>query len=116
MSIATYDHWTQLSRRKPTRREVMRRELPYGIWIEKNGAEVLFNRDYRPIWRRRPGGNVSRVRDPIGPSGEMWIYWVSQDHFYNDGCTPWHDAKSRKRCEAILAEWLAARVVDGRAP
>jgi hypothetical protein len=116
MSIAyDIDHWSKLSPRKPTKNEVMRRELPYGIWRENDGSEVLFNRGYNPIWRRRPDGSVRRVRDPIGPNGKMWIHWVSQDHFFNDACTPWHDAKSRKRCEAILREWLAARVVDLRA-
>jgi hypothetical protein len=110
MRIATYDiyHWVKRSQRKPTKNERMRAELPYGIWTEADGSEVLFNRDYHPIWRRKPDGTVSRVDDPIR-HGKMWIHWV------NDGCTPWHDAASRKRCEAILREWLATRVVDLRA-
>jgi hypothetical protein len=107
MTVAKFDiyHWTKRSRRKPTKYERMRAELPYGIWREADGSEVLFNRDYWPLWRRKPDGTVSRVDDPIR-HGKMWIHWVAQDHFFNDSNPPWHNAATRELCEAILRDWL----------
>ena len=31
--------------------------LPYGIWTCADGREILFNRDYKPIWSRMNGRN-----------------------------------------------------------
>lgn len=41
--------------------------LPYGMWTCENGAQVLFNRNYTPIWVKYPNGVVSS----IGPA--TWI-------------------------------------------
>jgi hypothetical protein len=105
MTIATiYDRDTRRWRR-PTKYERMRAELPYGLWTEEDGSQVLFNRDYHPIWRRKPDGTVGGVDDPIGPNGKRWIYWISQDHFFNDGNPPWRNEKTRDFCFRILNRW-----------
>src|ERR1700719_1158728 len=99
--------WVKRSKRKPTRYEGMRAELPYGVWREADGAEVLFTRDYHPIWRRAADGSVSRITSPVGQvaPGRVWIHWVAQNWFFNDSNTPWHCAETRRRCEAILRDW-----------
>jgi hypothetical protein len=82
---------------------------PYGKWTCADGREVLFNRQYWPILERRPGEPV-RVARP----GE-WVRWRTQDHFFDDGDSPWrgddhHRFRPRSiaaldRVNAVLAEW-----------
>jgi hypothetical protein len=59
--------------------------LPYGYWTESDGARVVFSRDYKPLWRLRPGVRPERV-EPW-----KWIKWRSQDHLWEDAHTPWAD-------------------------
>jgi hypothetical protein len=55
-----------------------RAKLLYGIWKTKSGDEVLFDRKYRPKWRRKPDGAVA----PADPAewvddivqGSSWLY------------------------------------------
>jgi hypothetical protein len=70
--------------------------LPYGIWTCGDGSEVLFNRDYEPLWRRLPDG-TARPEEP-----DEGIEWVRMDPFYDDG-TP-----TRQRLKAgrdALRKW-----------
>jgi hypothetical protein len=110
VTTAYFNHrpWVKRSRRKPTKYERMRAELPYGIWRERDNSEVLFNRDYSPLWRRKSDGSVSRVDDPIGAGGKRWIHWVDQRWFFNDGNPPWRNRATRELCEAILRDWLGS--------
>ena len=85
-------------------RELCRSRLPYGMWVDATGRQVLFNRRYQPIWQREPGAKAKTI-DP----GEH-IPYVSQIWFYNDGCTPWHNAKSRWCCLRVLQAWGAERL------
>jgi hypothetical protein len=81
----------------------MRADLPYGVWTCADGRAVLFNRGYRPIWQRRPGqaGTLADAAE--------WVPFVRQAWFYTDRDPPWRSAASRRRCEAVLAEWSARR-------
>ena len=76
---------------------------PYGIWTTEDGREVLFNRDYQPIWQRRSG-------EPPEPADRKeWVKGIlSQRWFYKDG-TP--ESQKHARGAAILAEW-GVRVPD----
>ena len=85
--------------RQPTRREQVRATMPYGKWTTEDGREVLFNRDYMPIWQRLPDGTVS-VADK-----DEWVPWVRQDQFYHDGNGPWHYITTRRNCQSILDMW-----------
>jgi hypothetical protein len=80
----------------------LRHKLPYGMWTCEDGREVLFNRDYQPIWSR----NINH--QPIANDPEEWIKWKGQKWFYNDSTTPWRDKKSYEVCENILKEWGVA--------
>jgi hypothetical protein len=55
-----------------------RQNLPYGKWTCADGREVLFNRGYKPIWERCPGG-AARPADR-----SEWIPWLKQEWFYDD--------------------------------
>jgi hypothetical protein len=85
-------------------RKHMCQQLPYGLWVERDGSGVLFNRYYTPIWRRTCDGITSRVTDPPRwPDGRIWINWTRQVHFYDFRFTPWHHAEARELCEEVLA-------------
>lgn len=61
----------------------MRLYVPYGEWTEVDGARVLFSRDYKPMWRLREGSAPERV-EPW-----LWIKFIKQNWFWNDGNPPW---------------------------
>jgi hypothetical protein len=75
---------------------VMRRwlTLPYGLWVDATGREVLFNRAYQPIWQRVDGA-------VLAADSSEWIAWKSQRWFYKDADTSQHAALCR-HLELIL--------------
>jgi hypothetical protein len=90
-----------------------RRWLPYGMWTCADGREVLYNRDYHPIWQRRPG----KAAEKANPS--EWVHWVKSEHFFDDGWGAiWGDsaaaAEARAPIERILLDFLYGAPVRGR--
>jgi hypothetical protein len=77
--------------------ESSRSKLFYGQWITADGTVVLFDRKYRPRWRRTPDGTVT----PADPS--QWVDGIVQESwFYSDRCS----LPDRKQINArIVAEW-----------
>jgi hypothetical protein len=75
----------------------LRLYLPYGHWIEVDGAKVLFSRDYKPMWRLREGAGVERL------SPSLWIRSREQVHYWGDANTPWGLVEVRHKMEALLA-------------
>jgi len=61
--------------------------LAYGIWTEEDGSEVLFSRDYMPLWRLRKNERPARV-SPI-----EWIKYTDQRWFWTDADAPWDDVQ-----------------------
>ena len=55
-----------------------KRERVYGVYIEADGGEVLFNRAYEPMLRRK------KTRDEYPTKATGWINHVDQHHFYSD--------------------------------
>jgi hypothetical protein len=71
----------ELPRSVNERRQILRKRLPYGVYVLADGSEVLYNRDYNPI---DSSGNVI-----LNDSGKpLWVNHDSQYFFYNDGCVP----------------------------
>ncbi len=64
------------------------RLLPYGFWIERDGAYVLFDRNYCPIVRIRRYGRLEIV-----PPFER-IRWVKHRWFYEDVTAPYLDPQT----------------------
>lgn len=60
----------------------LRLKLAYGKWTTDVGREVVYNRRYRPIWERWPGGSWE-----VADYGEFVDRIVSHAYFYNDGNT-----------------------------
>jgi len=74
---------------------------PYGKWFCEDGSEVLFNRDYTPIWSRRKDGSIERI-DPA-----KRIDYIDTEFYYDDRTAPYYygNTKTLRSCEAILKEW-----------
>jgi hypothetical protein len=77
----------------------MRLYLPYGKWNCADGTEVLFNRDYRPIWEKRPDGTV------IAANPDEWIRVSKQEFCYGGLLSPDSDMATFRLCCNILKEW-----------
>ncbi len=87
-------------RRRPASTLVsLRSEFPYGKWTCIDGREVLFNRDYKPIWQRNPSGLVA----PANRS--EWVPFIKQEWIYSEGQEPWCSRESRLACIRLLASW-----------
>lgn len=79
----------------------MRLHLPYGKWKCADGREVLFNRDYCPIWERSSNGIVM----PIEP--DVYVHHDDSEFYFDDGNAPYYDNNSStvKNCLSVLNDW-----------
>jgi hypothetical protein len=82
----------------------LRLYLPYGRWTCKDGSEVLYNREYCPLWRRTKDGTVSAV------SPAMDFRKEGSEGYFDDRSAPYYrgNAKRLMICMAILNEWGVA--------
>lgn len=72
--------------------------MPYGLWVCANGREVLFDRQYRPLFERPAAGEPAVVADVC-----EWVMEIKgTERFYSDG-TP--EPEKRKRAIAALQKW-----------
>jgi hypothetical protein len=74
----------------------MRLYLPYGHWVESDGARVLFSRDYKPLWRLRNGKAPERIEPWV------WIKFQEQTWFWDDSNPPWKDEATKLKMEKLL--------------
>lgn len=78
--------------------------LPYGMWTCADGREVLFNREYCPIWQRYPGKPAEKA------DSDEWVSWVKQQYLF-DGREIWGrtkiQIKARAPLEQALTDFLA---------
>lgn len=77
----------------------MRIVLPYGKWTCVDGTEVLFNRDYFPIWKKQANG-VIIAADPL-----EWVRFSKEEYFFGDHNNPYEDRDSNRVCMTQLHEW-----------
>lgn len=78
----------------------IRKLLPYGVWKCADGRDVLFNRDYQPIFDRRVGSG------PVPADPQEWVKHIDEEKwFYSDVDPPWCDYAARRRCLAVLRDW-----------
>jgi hypothetical protein len=57
--------------------------LPYGFYSEADGAVVIFNRRYAPLWRIKSSGERELAHG--------WIDHVRQMWFFSDANPPWRN-------------------------
>lgn len=87
---------------QPLRR--LRHRMPYGKWTCADGREVLFNRDYKPIWQKMPGQPAEAA------DAEERVPFKKQEWFYQDGTQPWRSADTERACNQVLLDWGLAAV------
>jgi hypothetical protein len=81
--------------------------VPYGQWTCADGRLVLFNRNYTPIYERRPDA-LGRVADH-----SEWVEWLRQEFFFNDGNSPvswwyvpaWEWQPVVRHINKLLVDW-----------
>lgn len=73
--------------------------LPYGYWTLRDGSEVIFARDYLPIWRVS-GGIVQRL-DPW-----LWIEGIEETTVFSSqlGTVVWSRGPAREQALEHLAQ------------
>jgi hypothetical protein len=76
--------------------------FPYGVFNLSDGREILFDRNYTPLWERLANGTV-QCADPLEtPRG-------NETFFFNDN-PPWHQQyEANKQLRRLLVRW---RVID----
>lgn len=72
--------------------------FPYGKFFEDDGAEVIFDRRYRPICRVFPDGRV----EGVNPS--QWINFTDQNWFYHSGNHPRNDKSTRAALLSLIEQ------------
>lgn len=76
-----------------------RLRLPYGRWVEPDGAIVLFSRDYKPLWRLRHGEKP----EPVEPW--LWIRHEGREEWlWTPRETPWRGPETLRKLEAVLTD------------
>ncbi len=70
--------------------------LPYGVWKLSDGSEVVFSRDYLPMWR------ISNDRtERIAPW--LWIKGIVEEiHFASPGTATWASGSAREKAVGYL--------------
>ncbi|MFC7523129.1 DUF5623 domain-containing protein [Parapedobacter sp. GCM10030251] len=78
----------------------MRLCLPYGKWKRGDGSEVLFNRDYCPIWQKSASGEVTAIQP------DVYVQYQSSTHYYDDRSAPYYDnEQTPQTCLSVLKDW-----------
>jgi hypothetical protein len=83
----------------PLRTFLLRLSMPYGMYICNDGREVLFNREYQPIWSR----SDCKVKQA---SPNEYIERTKQIWFYNDSAQPWNSTTVYKHCENVMIKFF----------
>jgi hypothetical protein len=76
------------------------RRRVYGIWTLADGREVLFDRDYRALYSRRPG-EPAEIADPQRPQDiiKERFLWADRDSLYSI-CPA-----TQRKIQAVLQAW-----------
>lgn len=117
-TVAFYHNWGPLTaaddevtvcrdQSRASKFKPLRLVLPYGKWTCEDGTEVLFNRDYCPIWKKLPSGEVVGL-DP----NEFVEHSDKKEEWFYIGVCPIDKPKILKMCLDVLRVWR----VENRCP
>jgi hypothetical protein len=74
---------------------------PYGVWITEDHEEIMFSRDYCPMWRRQPRQPATRA-DPL-----EWIdNWRMMYFLHDNWPTPEQSKRLRQSLLIVVAEFV----------
>lgn len=79
----------------------MRLNLSYGKWKLNDGTEILFNRDYNPIWERSVTGEVKAIEPDTDINSDI------VESYFDDRAAPYYQnsMKTLELCLSILQDW-----------
>ena len=80
------------------------RRRVYGIWTLADGREVLFDRDYSPLYSRRPG-EPAEIADQQRPQGIIKERFLRADRDSVYSLCP----ATQRKIQAVLRTWGIAR-------
>jgi hypothetical protein len=73
----------------------------YGIWVCTDLEQVMFSRNYMPMWRCYPGKPAVRD-DP-----NRWIDWRMMYFLHDDKPAPEHSKRLRESLLIVMAEFIS---------
>jgi hypothetical protein len=76
-------------------------DIPYGVWLCDDQTEVLFDYQYRPIWKRC-GENPAVRADPT-----EWFDWSEVYWFYDHSLRPDNCPRLAKTTALVLDEFVS---------
>ena len=79
-------------------------QIRYGVWITKDGEQILFDRQYCPMWLRPGEGQPATRADP-----NEWIHWRIMYAMHDDAPQPRHSKRLRRALELVVEEFVAGR-------
>lgn len=74
-------------------------DFPYGVWTLSDGSEVLFDRSFRGMYRRRQAG------DRAERCARQYFNHAREERFWIDQFSPDRDRKVRAQMVALLQRW-----------
>lgn len=74
--------------------------LPYGVWTCADGRQVMFNRQYHPMYERMKSGRATQA-DP-----SEWIENIKRHSYLYDDSAPLY--LRMKLAAALLKKWRIA--------
>ncbi|MEC1177637.1 hypothetical protein P9B03_04000 [Metasolibacillus meyeri] len=78
-----------------TKIQKMKKNLPYGKYVFKDGSQILFNRHYEPLFLTEVGPNQKEIlQAKIEDAKKQW--------FYSDSNSPWTNQDTLTKCKEIL--------------
>ena len=80
----------------------MRIYLPYGVYFCDDGSEVLFSREYCPMWAKHPNGKISDI------SPRTFVHHKKSELFFDAGDPPHKNREALNKCLGILHKWGVA--------
>ena len=102
-SIEAGRHEVSILRAQPSlaKYKPLRIYLPYGISKLDDGTEILFNRDYCPLWSRSMSGTVLEA-DP-----KVTLNLHTAKYLFSDRNAPYtrNGSSNLQKCLEILHEW-----------
>lgn len=85
--------------------EKFKHAVPYGCWTTASGREILFNREYKPLFERMTGAAFVKPANYDERVPDI----SSETHFFKDGSLPWRAGKPSREAEArvtaVLSSW-----------
>jgi hypothetical protein len=94
---------------KTSKKELIKSELPYGIWTLKDNTVFLFNRYYENLIGKNSNGELITIHPDFWHGKENPI--IKHEYFYKDFTSPVRNKKMLERVIRIKNEFLRGKEI-----